>query len=145
MTPAFPKNKVVIWDEVEGQIKGEISLRAPVRAVRLRRDRIAVVLEQKCLVYAWEDLRLLHDLETLANPEGLVALSSAPEHPVLAIPGLHKGQVRLELYELRKTRFIDAHSSGLACLSLSMDGKMLATASEKVGWGVGGGAHSFVQ
>lgn len=32
---------------------------------------------------------------------------------------------------MRRTKFIQAHSSGLACIALSQDGKMVATASER--------------
>ena len=64
-----------------------------VRAVKLRRDRIVVALEHKVLVYNFADLRLLHSIETLSNPNGLVALSAANDQTVLACPGLHCGQV----------------------------------------------------
>lgn len=46
------------------------------------------------LVYNFGDLKLLHQIETLANPRGLVAISSIAESTVLATPGLHTGQVR---------------------------------------------------
>lgn len=64
-----------------------------VRAVRLRRDRIVVALEHKVLIYNFADLHLLQSIETLPNPLGLLALSSAAEQNVLASPGLHHGQV----------------------------------------------------
>ena len=40
-------------------------------------------------------------------------------------------QVRVELYDVRRTKFVAAHTSPLAALTLSMDGKLLATASER--------------
>ena len=64
-----------------------------VRAVRLRRDKIVVALEHKVLMYNFADLRLEHSTETASNPKGLVSLSAAPEHNVVACPGLHCGQV----------------------------------------------------
>ena len=39
--------------------------------------------------------------------------------------------MRVELYEVKRTRFVRAHSNALAALALSLDGKLLATASEK--------------
>ena len=152
--------------------------------MRLRRDKIVVALEHKVLMYNFADLRLEHSTETASNPKGLVALSAAPEHNVVACPGLHCGQVsiletigatkaamlatpwqetcpdllfqclatallccgvcipdmsstslplqvRVELYDVRRTKFITAHTSALACIALSQDGKMLATASER--------------
>ena len=38
-------------------------------------------------------------------------------------------QVRVELYDVRRTKFIAAHTGALAALALSLDGKLLATAS----------------
>ena len=32
---------------------------------------------------------------------------------------------------MRRTKFVQAHSSGLAALALSLDGKLLATASQR--------------
>lgn len=37
----------------------------------------------------------------------------------------------MELYDVRRTRFIQAHAAALACLTLSQDGRLLATASER--------------
>ena len=45
------------------------------------------------LVYNFADFKLVHQIETLANPKGLVAISSAAESTVLACLGLHTGQV----------------------------------------------------
>ena len=64
-----------------------------VRAVKLRRERIVVALEHKVLVYDFKDLKLLHSIETLSNPTGLVALSPSQDQTVMACPGLHCGQV----------------------------------------------------
>ena len=50
---------------------------------------------------------------------------------VLAVPSTQKGQVRVELYGLRRQTFIDAHDSQLGALALSVDGSLLATASER--------------
>lgn len=40
-------------------------------------------------------------------------------------------QVRVELYDVRRTKFVEAHTTSLSCIALSLDGKLLATASEK--------------
>ena len=39
--------------------------------------------------------------------------------------------MRIELYDRRQTKFINAHNNALSCLALSLEGKRLATASEK--------------
>eukprot|EP00261_Vitis_vinifera_P035632 XP_019076875.1 PREDICTED: autophagy-related protein 18a isoform X2 [Vitis vinifera] len=129
--PQYPLNKVMIWDDYESRCIGELSFRSEVRAVRLQLDRIVVVLEQKIFVYNFADLKLLHQMETIANPKGLCAVSQVAGSIVLVCPGLQKGQVRVEHYASKRTKFIAAHESRIASFALSMDGQLLATASSK--------------
>ncbi|KAF8394790.1 hypothetical protein HHK36_018726 [Tetracentron sinense] len=127
----YPPNKVMIWDDHQSRCIGEFSFRSEVRAVKLRRDRIVVVLEHKIYVYNFMDLKLLHQIETLGNPRGLCCLSHHSNTFVLACLGLHRGQVRIEHFGLKMTKFINAHDSQIACYTLTMDGLLLATASTK--------------
>ncbi|XP_042505440.1 autophagy-related protein 18a-like [Macadamia integrifolia] len=129
--PQYPINKVMIWDDHQSRCIGELSFRSEVRAVRLRRDRIIVVLEQKIFVYNFADLKLLHQIETIANPKGLCAVSQVSGSLVLVCPGLLKGQIRVEHYGSKRTKFIIAHDSRIACFALTQDGGLLATASTK--------------
>ncbi|KAJ0256763.1 Autophagy-related protein 18a [Hirschfeldia incana] len=130
--PQYPPNKVMIWDDHQSRCIGELSFRSDVRSVRLRRDRIVVVLEQKIFVYNFVDLKLMHQIETIANPKGLCAVSQgAGGSMVLVCPGLQKGQVRIEHYASKRTKFVMAHDSRIACFALTQDGGLLATASSK--------------
>ncbi|KAG9140823.1 hypothetical protein Leryth_025225 [Lithospermum erythrorhizon] len=127
----YPPNKVIIWDDHQSRCIGEFSFRSEVRGVKLRRDRVVIVLEHKIYVYNFMDLKLLHQIETVANPRGLCCLSHQRNTSVLACPGLRRGQVRVEHFGLTTTRLINAHDSQIACLTLSMDGLLLATASTR--------------
>ncbi|XP_071697782.1 autophagy-related protein 18a-like [Rutidosis leptorrhynchoides] len=129
--PQYPLNKVMIWDDHQGRCIGELSFRSEVRGVRLRRDRIVVILEQKIFVYNFTDLKLLQQIETFANPKGLCEVSQASGNFVLVCLGLRKGQVRVEHYASKRTKFILAHDSRIACFALSQDGNLIATASNK--------------
>eukprot|EP00744_Colponema_vietnamica_P004471 GILI01006669.1.p1 GENE.GILI01006669.1~~GILI01006669.1.p1 ORF type:complete len:376 (-),score=77.57 GILI01006669.1:360-1487(-) len=129
--PRYPPNKVMIWDDHQSRNIGELSFRTEVKAVKLRRDRVVVVLEHKIYVYNFADLKLIDHIETWANPKGLCALSASSSSTVLACPGLQKGHIRVELYDLRKTTLISAHEASLACISLNFEGTRLATCSEK--------------
>ncbi|KAG9459232.1 hypothetical protein H6P81_003740 [Aristolochia fimbriata] len=130
-SPQYPPNKVMIWDDHVNRCIGEFTFRSDIRGVKLRRDRLVIVLEHKIYVYNLTDLKLLHQIETLANPKGLCCLSHHLSTSVLACPGLHRGQVRVEHFGLKVTKFINAHDSHIACLTLTMDGLLLATASVK--------------
>ncbi|KAM5561193.1 autophagy-related protein 18a [Rosa sericea] len=129
--PLYSPNKVMIWDDHQSRCIGELSFRSEVKAVKLRRDRIVVVLVQKIFVYNFADLKLLHQIETIANPKGLCEVSHVGPQAVLVCPGLQKGQIRVEHYGSKRTKFIMAHDSRLACFALTQDGRLLATASSK--------------
>ncbi|TYI29273.1 hypothetical protein ES332_A05G305100v1 [Gossypium tomentosum] len=127
----YPPNKVIIWDDHQSRCIGEFAFRSEVRAVKLRRDRIVVVLEHKIYVYGFMDLKLLHQIETSANPRGLCCLSHHSNTSVLACPGLYRGLIRVEHFGLNIMKLINAHDSHIACLTLTLDGLLLATASTK--------------
>ncbi|KAK7269355.1 hypothetical protein RIF29_22080 [Crotalaria pallida] len=129
--PRHPVNKVMIWDDHQSRCIGELSFRSEVKGVRLRRDQIVVVLGHKIFVYNFADLKVLHQIETIANPRGLCEVSHVSGSMVLVCPGLQKGQVRVEHYASKRTKFIMAHDSRIACFALTQDGRLLATASSK--------------
>ena len=69
--PRYPPNKVMIWDDHQNRCIGELSFRSEVKAVKLRRDRVVVVLEHKIYVYDFSHLRLLDHIETISNVKGI--------------------------------------------------------------------------
>ncbi|CAI5462101.1 unnamed protein product [Closterium sp. Yama58-4] len=133
--PCYPPNKVMIWNDKERRCIGELAFRSEVRGVRLRRDHIVVVLEHKILVYTFPGLKLVHQVET---PTGLCAVSQSPDNFVLACPAKRPedarwdgGMICVELFEERRGYVRGASFSQPACMALSLDGKLLATASSK--------------
>lgn len=129
--PRYPPNKVMIWDDHQSRNIGELSFRSEVKAVKLRRDRVVVVLQNKIYVYNFADLKLVDHIETIANPKGLCALCPSSSNTVLACPGVSRGTVRIELYDLRKTTLITAHEAELSQIALNLEGTRLATSSDK--------------
>jgi len=129
--PRYPPNKVMIWDDRQNRCVGELLFKTEVYAVRLRRDRVVVVLANKVHVHRFKDLKLLQLITTADNTSGLIAQSISTGHNVLAVPGLVPGSVRVELFDLGKCVVVTAHVSELAAIALSADGDQLATASGK--------------
>jgi WD40 repeat protein len=144
-SPQYPTNKVLIWDDDLGKPIGELSFRQKVLTVLWRRDRICVALRDRVYVYNLVNFALLDTIITGGENNGLGLLSISTDAGgdsgalggsddtgwVLACPSVQKGQVRVELYGMRKNILIDAHEGAIAALSLSGDGSLLATASER--------------
>ena len=132
--PAFPPNKVIVWEDEIQKIACEIEVKSDVLAVKLKRDRIVIVLLEEVYVYTFEpEPKVLFSFSTCSNPTALTDMSTTT--PLLVIPSIDKGQICLinigDDYPNSQMRLIPAHTSKLALLNLNMQGTMVATASEK--------------
>lgn len=67
--PRYPPNKVMVWDDHQNRCIGELSFKSEVKAVKLRRDKVVVVLLKKIYVYRFSDLKLLDQIPTIENPK----------------------------------------------------------------------------
>ncbi len=129
--PRYPPHKVMIWDDYQNRCIGELSFRSEVKAVKLRRDRIVVALSHKVYVYQFSDLKLLDQIQTIKNDSGLLALSIDSSNAVVVCPGVSRGHLRVEQYDIQKSTIIPAHDSDLAQIALNRDSTCVATASDK--------------
>jgi len=101
-------------------------------AVKLRKDKVVVVLENRVYVYNFADLRLIDAIDTCNNPKGLCALNpDGQDKAILVTPASQKGYVRIAYYSPQNTNTVfKAHDSAIEAIQLSKTGEYLATASE---------------
>lgn len=112
---------------MKGKVALEIAALAVVRGVQLGRRHIVIVLQNSVRVYSFsKPPNLLHVFETFDNPAGLCCLSER----TLAFPGRSAGQIHLVELATGNVSIIPAHSSPLQALQISLDGELLASASE---------------
>eukprot|EP01128_Nolandella_sp_AFSM9_P000160 TRINITY_DN1027_c0_g1_i2.p1 TRINITY_DN1027_c0_g1~~TRINITY_DN1027_c0_g1_i2.p1 ORF type:complete len:258 (-),score=43.40 TRINITY_DN1027_c0_g1_i2:113-886(-) len=121
----------MVWDDFQVRCIAELEFRSRVKGVRLRRDRIVAVLENKVYIYNFADLNLMDQIDTYTNPSGLCAVNATKDDMVMACLGEGVGEVRLDVYAKNQTRIIVAHTTAIQQMCLNLSGSRLATSSER--------------
>ena len=123
----------------DSRLLGERTFQSKIKNLKLRHDALVVVFLQKIFVIDSSNFRVLDEFETDLNPKGLCEISYTSPPFVLACPGRLKGLIIVKKYEklpkFEKPKneefFNRVHDSEIACMAMSRDGRILATASTK--------------
>lgn len=127
--PKFAANKLILWDEGRSKSALDISALTPVRGTQLSKERIVVVLQNSVRLYKFaKPPSFITAYETANNPLGLCRMSSR----IIAFPGRSTGQVQVVEIATSNVSIIPAHAAAIRALQLSLDGELIATASETV-------------
>ncbi|KAM9180866.1 WD repeat domain phosphoinositide-interacting protein 4 isoform 4-T4 [Dugong dugon] len=129
---------VLIWDDArEGKdskdkLVLEFTFTKPVLAVRMRHDKIVIVLRNRIYVYSFpNNPRKLFEFDTRDNPKGLCDLCPSLEKQLLVFPGHKCGSLQLvskeKLVELRR----GTDPATLYCINFSHDSSFLCASSDK--------------
>ncbi|KDD72478.1 hypothetical protein H632_c3294p0, partial [Helicosporidium sp. ATCC 50920] len=132
--PSLTPRRVTLLNTATNLPIQQLTYSSTVLAVLLNREHLVVVCELRSFVYLLRDLGAVQTIEHPSNPRGVGALSGQHEPcSLLALPSSSSAGL-LRLYELRGEACallaeLRAHSAPLACLTLSPDGQLLASAS----------------
>ena len=131
MSPRYSSNKLVLWDDHKQKEISEMRFMSSVRNVKMKRDRIFVVTEDKIYVFNFNTLELLESYETKNNTKGIISISLKGNN-ILAYPSKKEiGSVVVRDLDKQNEIVIPAHKGPINFLQLNKDGTILATASDK--------------
>ncbi|XP_066436697.1 WD repeat domain phosphoinositide-interacting protein 4 [Eleutherodactylus coqui] len=139
--PKFSDISVLIWDDSrdgKDKLVLEFTFTKPVLSVRLRTDKIVIVVKNRIYVYSFPDNPTkLFEFDTRDNPKGLCDLCPSMEKQLLIFPGHKCGSLQLvDLCNAKPSSSsapftINAHQSELGCLAVNQQGTLVASASRK--------------
>lgn len=144
--PRYPLNRLVLWDDLQGQRSATLNFMSAIKQVLLSRCFIIVVLESRISVYSFGKTpqKLLDDLDIPSGTQvDYRSLIKTPSSGVLCFESKqHRGQVHvMQLQDQGSaaatpmttppTTLISAHKSALRLVRLNHQGTMLATCSHR--------------
>ncbi|XP_068635755.1 autophagy-related protein 18b [Aristolochia californica] len=131
--PSLSPRRLCLFNTMTGSALRELNFLTSILAVRLNRQRLVVVLQEKTYIYDLNSLTILDTIDTVPNNKGLCAFSPSPDACYLALPAsTSSGSVLVyNVMDLHSHCQIDAHRSPLAAVVLSSNGTYMATASEQ--------------
>ena len=135
--PRYPPNKVVVWDDYQAKSIAELEFASDIRGLKLRQERLLVAQDNSIFVYNFKDLSYLCQFSTAPNANGLVAMNLSM--PILEMfPAQTQGSFVLRTETIDDSgkstsseKTIMAHNGPLACIATTLDGRLVATASDK--------------
>ena len=130
--PKFTPNRVILWDDYQTKILKEFKFTSSVKNVKLKKDKIFVVCDQRIYVYTLDkNYKCLDTIETIENIRGVIALNINQEDTILAFPTRPTGFIKIKYYEKNIEININAFKETIAYLCINNEETILATASEK--------------
>ncbi|KAL4713437.1 hypothetical protein ACJJTC_010422 [Scirpophaga incertulas] len=130
---------LLLVDDKRRVKNAEINFKTPIRALRSRKDKAAVVLSSSIQVLTIPALQRVALLRTPTNSRPLCALATEPNAAqILAAPAHRRGSLQvLDVSRAVKgaqsssPAVVGCHLSPLVCLSVSPNGAKIATASAR--------------
>ncbi|XP_061347471.1 autophagy-related protein 18b isoform X2 [Gastrolobium bilobum] len=131
--PSLSPRRLCLFNTTTGAALRELNFLTSILAVRMNRERLIVILQDKAYIYELNSLTILDTIDTVPNIKGLCAFSPCLDSCYMALPAsTTKGSVLL--YNVMDRHLhceIEAHRSPLAAMVLSSNGMYVATASEQ--------------
>ena len=134
----YPRNRVYIWDAGQKKSVLEYTFSSAVLNVKLRKDMILFVLQNKLYVYSFpNNSQLLICYNTRENLKGICEISSGLDNEWCVFPGPKAGSIQLADLDIKQIGvssspcIINAHQHEIACVAINLHGTLVATASKK--------------
>lgn len=96
--PKYTPNKVILWDDYNTKVLNEFKLTSSVKNLKLKKDKVIIVCEQRIYVYSTDKYKLIETIETFKNEFGAMGINTDPNFTVIGF--------RLAVWDSLKLNFM---------------------------------------
>lgn len=130
-TPYRSRNKLILYDVKAKKSVFEVDLLQPIRNAHIKRNNVIAILDDRVCVFEFSG-KLIGSRNTYLNEQGLCAVNSNDENPMIVTLGENKGELAIWYPVTEEIITIkDAHLSNIDAIATNRDGTLIASASEK--------------
>lgn len=123
----YPNNKLIIWDDNQGEVIGEIEFKTRILTIKIINDIIVISTLNKIYIYNFNNIELIKSIEINPDCSGKFKINKN----LIVYPDLNLGNICVFNYKDSKSTIITAHENSIELFCLSKDNKYLATCSKK--------------
>lgn len=125
----YPNNKLIIWDDIQGSVLGEITYKTKLVNIHVTKEIIAVVTNTKIYIYKFKDLKILKTIDTIHNDGGLSQISYSDNNSIIVFPGNKTGTIEISDIHSNDKSVVQMHEHKINNICIDSSGLYIATAS----------------
>lgn len=125
----YPNNKLIIWDDIQGTVLGEITYKTKLLNIHVTKEIIIVITSTKIYVYKFKDLKILRTIDTIHNENGLSVISHKDNNVIIVFPGNKTGTIEFSDVYSNDTSVVQMHQHKIHNICIDPSGLYIATAS----------------
>ena len=132
-SPKYAPNKLLIWDDKQGKEVHEFRFSSFVSNCFIKKKYIFVFCKDSINIISMKTMKIIKELATKNNPEGIGSISSDLDKYILSWPSFNQGEIEIKDFQEVKINTqsikLKAHSSDVNYIKLNKDGTKLVSAS----------------
>lgn len=125
----YPSNKLIIWNDENKKVLGEINFNSEIHDVDITKDYILVQCNSKIYIYKFDNLSLVKTIDMSAKK--VIMGMGIEGAKYILYSGSEKGVINITKFDDDYLNTIQAHKNEIDIMEVSNDGKYLITASTK--------------
>ena len=94
--PKWPKNKVIMWDDLEVNQFEEFNHNQDVEGVKMRPECVIVLFQNRIYLYGIPEFAIIGQIDTYQTSKPIIGLSYAENNFVLALPARSAGHITIK-------------------------------------------------